>query len=319
VVLLLCLVAVVFCSLPSKKTLRYKQVTGVYLGDNSVNAEAVQEFSIQTEALVNGAVTNSKLAPLSVTATEITPGSVTSDGLAVDLVRVIIGYNLIPATTQNNSVNALPFDSTALKPPSLLNSGQISTPANSDNPDSSLTYHAQGIARGPGIILGWYPSKNGHLLRYQTARALRGLTCADVEVGVTDTTGITYTSSHDATLCTQTTGNVVNDCTSLSGCIAPNATGVLLDPFCQNYVQGETQDNSPDRCGSFTNTQDVTNPQEGVPVYSSSVERVTIDDDGVVEIWFYGRGSQIRGYAGDIEVTVVVLLNESVGASPPAP
>jgi len=314
VVLLLCLVAVVFCSLPSKKTLRYKQVTGVYLGDNSVNAEAVQEFSIYTEALENGAVTNSKLAPLSVTATEITPGSVTSDGLAVDLVRITIGFNLIPAGTQNPLVDPLPSDSTALKPPVVLNAATITTPANSDNPSSALTYHAQGIARGPGIILGWYPSQNGHLLRYQTARALQGLTCADVQVNAGDTNGITYTASHDHNACTTLT-----DCTSLSGCTLINGTAGSFqnDPYCESYTQQLVDDNSPDRCGEFTNTQDVTNPQEGVPVYSSSVERVTIDDDGVVEIWFYGRGSQVRGYAGDIEVTVVVLLNESVGASPP--
>jgi hypothetical protein len=71
----------------------------------------------------------------------------------------------------------------------------------------------------------------------------------------------------------------------------------------------------PDECFTYTSVEDVNNPQEGTPIYSPSVESISIDDTGVVEIAFFGRGtSGINAVDPPIDIIVVVLLEEQYGA-----
>ena len=100
-------------------------------------------------------------------------------------------------------------------------------------------------------------------------------------------------------------------CTSIAGC----PFGDNFDPQCpRRRPTSSTPDSQqPDRCSSFTSVEDVNDPQEGIPSYSPSVERITIDEEGVVEMNFFGRGSwQVA--VGEIEISVVVLLDEQYGA-----
>jgi len=71
--------------------------------------------------------------------------------------------------------------------------------------------------------------------------------------------------------------------------------------------------NNPDRCGSFTSVEDISNPQEGISIYAPSVESIQIDNLGKVTMNFFGRGSALSA-VGDIEISVVVLLKEQYGA-----
>jgi len=100
----------------------------------------------------------------------LTPGAVTSTGLSYDLVKIIIkNYGTHLAQDENgvyysqhvkyNGEDNLPMTVTQR----LF--GQ-------DNPPINQAYVVEGKAKGPGVIIGWYPTKNGHFLRYKSGTAL---------------------------------------------------------------------------------------------------------------------------------------------------
>merc|ERR1712232_294562 len=280
------------------------------------------------------AVWESKLAPLAVDSEKITPGAVTTSGASIDLVELVISQvDTIPSRSMNAQV-FIPEDVESIQPYEAVNQGIVRV----DNPNPNLSYRVEGKARGSGVILGWYPSQNGHLLRYQSSRALRGIVCSAIDVANIDRNddcrcNNEVTQGADGDLVTvdcdcviDIAFNDVDFASDIGGCsectvLDCNGDNVMdADPQC---VAGssdprlnpfdDTGDHLPDRCNPYTSVADVTNPQEGVPVYSPSIERITIDDTGRVEMWFFGRGT-VDGPHDDIEITVVVLLDEQYGA-----
>jgi len=129
-------------------------IRGEQIQDNSIGNAKLQSNSVSTSNLQDGSVSAEKIATNSVDDTHLRAGAVTARGLSVQSVLIYIP----PAqnTTTVQPINQIP-----------------AIPAN--NP--TIPYIAAGKARGPGVILGWYPNKNGHLLRYQTDRALRQIDC----------------------------------------------------------------------------------------------------------------------------------------------
>jgi len=351
--------------------LRFNEVTGSNISPNSVSYENLQDWSVGTENLQSHSVTKGKIGNWAINKEQIAPGAVTSSGLAIDIVKLVVSDTF--TLVSEDQRYPMPRGVESILPVENFLFGEVFV----DNPDSSLSYRVNAKARGPGVILGWYPSKNGHLLRYQAGRALRGLTCVDVGIEYIilthgcscntdlvdffdfDTTGndadcecfVSYTydstvwsysgvddggvrqsfagfGNHQddiggADLGTNTaTTDVVfcgviadqlNLCTSLAGCL--DADVFQDDPQCDRRSPGDTypDPNQPDRCSSFTSVEDVNNPQEGVPTYSPSVESITIDEEGIVEMRFFGRGSWLQAVE-DIEISVVVLLDEQYGA-----
>jgi len=330
-----CLCLVSFGSIPSRNTLRFNEVNGNTLGPNSVSNEDLQEFSIDRNDFLNGAVYQSKMGPLAINAEQVAPGAITSSGASLDLVTLFIRNDqTVPAESQNNAVQ-MPENEQAVQPyEAIRDVFQVIV----DEPDSDFSYRVEGKARGSGVILGWYPSQNGHLLRYQSSRALRGIVCSAIDVANIDRNddcrcNNEVTQGADGDLVTvdcdcviDIAFNDVDFASDIGGCsectvLDCNGDNVMdADPQC---VAGssdprlnpfdDTGDHLPDRCNPYTSVADVTNPQEGVPVYSPSIERITIDDTGRVEMWFFGRGT-VDGPHDDIEITVVVLLDEQYGA-----
>eukprot|EP00012_Vannella_robusta_P009411 CAMPEP_0206196748 /NCGR_PEP_ID=MMETSP0166-20121206/8641_1 /ASSEMBLY_ACC=CAM_ASM_000260 /TAXON_ID=95228 /ORGANISM="Vannella robusta, Strain DIVA3 518/3/11/1/6" /LENGTH=278 /DNA_ID=CAMNT_0053614299 /DNA_START=227 /DNA_END=1063 /DNA_ORIENTATION=- len=278
------------------------------------------------------------MGPYAINSEQVAPGAITTAGASLDLVTLIIkDEDTIPAQSQASNVQ-MPEGVQSIQPYEAI---QDVNTVMVDNPSRDLSYRVEGKARGSGVILGWYPSRNGHLLRYQTSRALRGIVCSAIDVtnidfiytcdcvvddddddGISDTTcDCTVTSDFvdvDFEGDFQCGGCTVIDCDS------PNATEE--DPMCTVDAEDDTEGNRmdpfddddgdelPDRCNPYTSVSDVTNPQEGTPVYSPSIESITIDDEGRVEMRFFGRGSiDPTGYE-DIEITVVVLLDDQYGA-----
>ena len=328
-------------------------------------------------------VTSGKIANWAINKDHISPGAVTTSGLAIDVVKLVISdHHTIYGEDQRFPA---PLGVEAILPVENFYFGNTIV----DNPERSLAYRVNAKAKGPGTIIGWYPSKNGHLLRYQAARSLRGLSCMDVGIRniffdydcqcdaddndndnvyptddgtATDipcdcVTTATYIRTQWAYSTTDAdrdyigedvNGNDIdgfttdefywnwdcftdynyNFCTSLAGCFGDTVLSdtvndgdygrdVFYDPQCERRDPDEhsTPDpQQPDRCSSFTSVEDVLNPQEGIPSYSPSVESITIDDDGTVEMRFFGRGSWVANAVGDIEISVVVLLDEQYGA-----
>lgn len=289
----LLLVASVFAALPSKATLRFGEVDEQHLAANSISAAKLQQYSVGNEAIQQGAVTNSKLASFSVDDRVLGYNAVTARSTAVDLVRVYFGeptgpFTVKPRTTVNGDINQ-------------------HIPAYSD------AYRAEARAKGPGVILGWYPNQNGHLLRYQADRALRTLQCSD-SVWVYDSAPIGCSTNCDDVfffdnIFCNTGCSILQFNFHWEGNIPCNS-----DPFCR--ANPPPNPNRPDRCGSFTSVGDISDPQEGIPIYSPSVERITIDDTGLVAVYFFGQGSPYTAVGTrqpEIDITVVVLLNNQVG------
>mmetsp|Transcript_10371 Transcript_10371/g.17673 ORF Transcript_10371/g.17673 Transcript_10371/m.17673 type:complete len:328 (-) Transcript_10371:80-1063(-) len=318
VIALLCIVSL--GSIPSRNNLRYNEVTGLHLASNSVENEDIQDFAVDRQALMNRVVSNAKMGPLAINSEQIAPGAITTSGASLDLVKLFIrDENTIPSEGQNENVQMRPA------PESIQPTEAIDDPTlvMVDNPDRNLAYKVEGKARGSGVILGWYPSQNGHLLRYQASRALRGIVCSVIDIASIDiacsctadggcscgvsgseaagTLDVNFASELDCTSCT------VLDCGDASSSNAPDIQCLTNPPI------DDDGDEIPDNCGSFTSVSDVNNPQEGVPVYAPSVESITIDETGRVEMSFFGRGT-IVGPHPDIEITVVVLLDDQYGA-----
>jgi len=318
VIALLCIVSL--GSIPSRNNLRYNEVTGLHLASNSVENEDIQDFAVDRQALMNRVVSNAKMGPLAINSEQIAPGAITTSGASLDLVKLFIrDENTIPSEGQNENVQMRPA------PESIQPTEAIDDPTlvMVDNPDRNLAYKVEGKARGSGVILGWYPSQNGHLLRYQASRALRGIVCSVIDIASIDiacsctadggcscgvsgseaagTLDVNFASELDCTSCT------VLDCGDASSSNAPDIQCLTNPPI------DDDGDEIPDNCGSFTSVSDVNNPQEGVPVYAPSVESITIDETGRVEMSFFGRGT-IVGPHPDIEITVVVLLDDQHGA-----
>lgn len=279
--------------------------------------------------LLNQAVYQSKLAENAINSEQVAPGAITTSGASVDLVQLVIKQvDTIPSRTQASNVQ-IPDDITGVQPfEAIQNVNQVIV----DNPLPASAYRVEGKARGPGIILGWYPSQNGHLLRYQSSRALRGIVCSAIDIAnirrnsgcactATDSDGDpTCTCSIDISYINTDFASEIGNC---ADCTVLDCTGDQVnvdDPMCAANSQDQREnpfdnegDHLPDRCNPYTSVEDVNNPQEGVPVYSPSVERVQIDDEGNIEMWFFGRGT-VDGPHGDIIITVVVLLDEQYGA-----
>jgi len=330
VIALLCIVSL--GSIPSRNNLRYNEVTGLHLASNSVENEDIQDFAVDRQALMNRVVSNAKMGPLAINSEQIAPGAITTSGASLDLVKLFIrDENTIPSEGQDENVQMRPA------PESIQPTEAIDDPTlvMVDNPDRNLAYKVEGKARGSGVILGWYPSQNGHLLRYQASRALRGIVCSVIDIesieiacscnvdadadpttdelcecavsGVRDFTSdadflnVDFESELSCASCT------VLDCGDASSANAPDIQCLTNPPI------DDDGDEIPDNCGSFTSVSDVNNPQEGVPVYAPSVESITIDETGRVEMSFFGRGT-IVGPHPDIEITVVVLLDDQYGA-----
>jgi len=298
------LIACSLASLPKSQTLRFKEVTGNTLGENSVDDIALQDFVVDTENVKNKAITAAKIAPLTINAEQITPNAVTTKALALDVVQLFIkDTQTVPAQSQNLQVT-IPEDVRAIWPyENTLRTTSADQNAIVDNPAVATSYRIEGKARGPGTILGWYPTRNGHLLRYQSSRALRGLTCDSLSIAnATPNTqdGVDDTHSHGF-ITTFTCGTT---CTTID-CGDP----VTADPHCAN-IRGD----QADRCSPYTSVADTTNPQEGVPVYSPTVERLTISPEGLVELWYFGAGTAEFGGDNSVDISVVVLLDDQYGS-----
>jgi len=324
---LACFALFVEASIPSRRSLRFNEVTGNHLGPNAVGRENVQDFSIDTQALRNREVTNAKISPLAINADQVAPGAITASGASLDLVKLYIrNDDTIPADSQGAFVT-MPENAEAVQPfEAIQTPGTVQV----DDPDPTLSYRVEGKARGPGVILGWYPSENGHLLRYQSSRALRGIVCSAIDVEDiprnsicecdTDPFGDCDCQINIAFQNVDFNSDILNcdtACTVLD-CNSPNNDDP--DPMCvedsadprMNPLDDE-DDFLPDRCSPYTSVEDVNNAQEGVPVYSPSIERITIDNTGRVEMHFFGRGT-VEGAHDPITITVVVLLDDQYGA-----
>merc|ERR1712137_127080 len=151
-------ISVSFASIPARSNLRFNEVDANNLASNSVSREDIQDYSVGRHQLVNGGVWNSKMGPYAVNSDQVAPGAITSSGASLDLVTLIIKNDgTIPAESQDAAVRV-------------------------DNPSPATSYRVEGKARGSGVILGWYPTQNGHLLRYQSSRALRGIVCSAIDI-----------------------------------------------------------------------------------------------------------------------------------------
>merc|ERR1712137_1269031 len=332
-----CLVS--FASIPTRSNLRFNQVDATNVAPNAVSVEDIQDYSVGRHQLLGNAVWESKLAPLA-DSEKITPGAVTTSGASIDLVELVISQvDTIPSRSMNAQV-FIPEDVESIQPyEAVRNQGIVRV----DNPNPNLSYRIEGKARGSGVILGWYPSQNAHLLRYQSSRALRGIVCSAIDIQIvrrrnecfcaatpSDTNGdddnltVGCSCSIDITYIDTQWDSEIDDCTACTvlDCGDPNAT--QNDPMCSNISTDQREnpfdndsvnqpDYLPDRCNPYTSVEDVNNPQEGVPVYSPSVERIQIDENGSVEMWFFGRGT-IEVPHDDIVITVVVLLDDQYGA-----
>jgi len=333
--------SVSFASIPARNNLRFNQVDANSLGPNSVSSEDIQSYSVGRASLLNGAIYQSKMGPYAVNSDQVAPGAITSAGASLDLVKLYIKQTeTIPAESQS-SVVQIPEDVQAIQPhEAIADDGVVIV----DNPDASLSYRVEGKARGSGVILGWYPSQNGHLLRYQSSRALRGLVCSAIDIESvniltpctcsnvvgTGQDGDTLTVDCSCEVIPQYVDTDFNSQLDCSSCTILDCTSDNRfdeDPMCttgsvnqfENPLDdGDDDDNVPDflpdRCSPYTSVEDVNNPQEGTPIYSPSVERITIDDTGRVEMRFFGAGTIDPAGHEPIEITVVVLLDDQYGA-----
>jgi hypothetical protein len=326
-------------SIPKRTSLRFQEVSEDYVGDNMIGNSKLQITSITNDKIKAKAITADKIDNAAIYQRHFSPNSVTAGTAAIDLVHLHINSaDNIPA--QSVTVNGVPQTNIPDGPESVqpyegssVANGAGNNAVVIDNPNPTRAYRIQGKARGPGVILGWYPAQNGHLMRYQSSRALRALTCANVELFDIYSTcgwifeGIDYACDwgfdsavwHQDLACPNSAEdylNIGNFCTQPPD-QCNSAPFQQADPQCARYPPGQSdpQPNEPDQCHSYTSVEDVTNPQEGVPVYSPSIERIEIDTEGVVEMAFFGRGIvSLTEQDPEIDIIVVVLLNEQYGA-----
>jgi len=183
------LAATAYCSIPTKTVLRFAEVTEDKLAPHSISSSKLQRYSVATQHLQTGAVTSDKIGAYSVNERHIAPSSITAKSLAVEEITILLradDYFIDDAQYPNPpppETNAQGFGPasgkpvhparTLLKPQDMRQNGNVENHYVTPNG----FYYAKGHASGPGIILGWYPSLNGHLLRYQADRALRDLSC----------------------------------------------------------------------------------------------------------------------------------------------
>jgi len=301
------LISFTFASIPAAQSFRFQEVTALNVAARAVQAEDLAYYAVDTDSIQNKQVTAAKLADLDIARTgQLAPDVVTTDSLAFDLVTLtILPANTVPAQSQNFFVT-IPTGVQQIWPyENTLRFGTGSS-AIVDAPDSATSYRIENKARGPGVILGWYPSRNGHLLRYQSSRALRGLFCEDLTMD-----GFQHSSDDDDDWThAHTFTNPIPSCNP-PNCVSLDCVNNLVpDQFC-------AISRLPQTCSYTTSVSDTTNPQEGTPVYSPSVERITINNEGLVEMWYFGSGSIQPGADVTIVITVVVLLDEGYGSGSP--
>lgn len=181
VALALCLVHVASASMPvlsGKSSLRFGEISSENIADNSISTSKLQAYAVGAQQLAGGAVDSNKIASEAIYAPHFSPNSVTSRSLAVDTVIIHIdGQDPVESTQMGGAT--IPVGPNSVQPFEGVAGG---TAVQIDLPNTNNGYVVEGKARGPGVILGWYPARNGHLLRYQHARSLRGLVCADVGI-----------------------------------------------------------------------------------------------------------------------------------------
>jgi len=313
------LLACIFASLPKRSSLRFQEVTEDILADNSVGQSKLKVSSVDTRNLREKSITAEKINDAAIFQRHLSDNSVTSGALAIDIVHLRISSTDNLESTTDATWVQIPDYEYSVQPYENVQNETLGPIA--DNPNPSTAYRVRGKARGPGTILGWYPALNGHMLRYQSSRALRTLTCADTgilsigcacDLNVVDTTGCSCSIDPNSIIWTESF--TCADCTDPFGLNLP-------DPQCalRNPETTSPRPLQPDRCISYTSVEDVANPQEGTPVYSPSVESIEIDSEGQVTLSFFGRGTAFDGFiAGsndpDIDVVVIVLLDQQIGA-----
>jgi len=332
------------CSIPRRSSLRFQEVTESQVADNSIGNSKLKVDSVGNENVQPKAITADKINDASIYQRHFTPNSVTSGAAAIELVHVFFRTidNAPVANSRGQTVgipdfqeSVLPYENAPSVNPTLPSTG--GDPRQED-PSRTTAYRVQGKARGPGTILGWYPAMNGHLLRYQSSRALRAITCADTllrdlhpVLGCYCTDDFVFADcacyawwDHLVSVDWDRDLNCYTTCTTpddICGLYSQVSGNYYNDPQCEAHQFDETSDTDfrdaqqPDECFTYTSVEDVNNPQEGTPVYSPSVESISIDDTGVVEIAFFGRGtSAINAADPPIDIIVVVLLDEQYGA-----
>jgi hypothetical protein len=192
VVVVLALALAVSASIPNKSSLRLSEVTEEKLAPHSISNSKLQRLAVGTTNVQDDAITSSKIARYAINERHIAPNTITARQVAVDEVVILLRSNdpfvaaetatsdaqdftpnpVVPNTNADITKVTLTAR-TLLKPKDQRNTGQVENHYVGPNG----FYTAMGKASGPGIILGWYPSLNGHLLRYQADRALRDISC----------------------------------------------------------------------------------------------------------------------------------------------
>jgi len=323
------------CSIPRRTSLRFQEVTEDIVSDNSIGTSKLKVGAVGNDNIKTKAISADKIDDSSIYQRHFTPNSVTAGAAAIELVHVYFREvdNAAVPNNQGATYNIpdlqesiLPYENAP-----TVNGNINANPTVGENPSRLTAYRVQGKARGPGTILGWYPALNGHLLRYQSSRALRSITCANVElVDLVPELGCGCSFDGDANGDCGCDSYWIGldsvhwsrDLSCTASCTTPQdicgqysqvSTPVYSDPQCTNYQydNDERDKFEPDACFAFTSVEDVNNPQEGTPVYSPSVESISIDNTGVVEIAFFGRGTPaINQPTPDIDIIVVVLLKQ---------
>lgn len=182
-------VVVVDASIPTKSVLRISEITEDKLAPKSISSSKIQRHAVGTGHVQDAAITSDKIGRYAVNERHISPNSITAKSLAVEEITILLRANdyfldenqyQFPLPKQPD-IESFVFTPTTpihpartlLKPQDQRLTGIVENHYVSPNG----FYYARGRASGPGIILGWYPSLNGHLLRYQADRALRDISC----------------------------------------------------------------------------------------------------------------------------------------------
>lgn len=178
-VLVVALVALVAeASVPTKSRLRVASVGEDDIAANSISNAKLQPNSVGTANIQAGAVDGSKIARHAVDERHFVPGSITTKSAAIETVTILLRAENVFSDNgaMGGGAGVSPTNRILLKPRGVANTSTVEH--HHVRPDGF--YKAYGRSSGPGVILGWYPSLNGHLLRYQADRALRTLSCSNV-------------------------------------------------------------------------------------------------------------------------------------------
>ena len=322
--LVLALCAAVLGSIPTTEINRFADVGPYQVTQAAVGSEDLAIFSVGNNALQNNAVTSRSLANLAISKPKnLSPDTVTTDSVAFDLVTLtILPFGTVPAQSQDPTVT-IQTGAQAIWPWENVLRPNLGDSAVVDAPAIGTSYRVENKARGPGKIIGWYPNRNGHLLRYQSSRSLRAITCQDLTEEIITNEDIHDTDDDDFTSDIWSHFHRFNNALVQPPTFANGVCqGSCVTLDCSAFDTAHVTDldfncilsTLPQTCGYTTSVEDVNNPQEGVPVYSPSVERITINSEGLVEMWYFGSGSVQPGADVRIEVTVVVLLDQMYGA-----